>query len=75
MMSAASHSRAAVRLSTADPELERFRLITLALVLGTPPHSERATGWQGDLALRWRSECEHSSLADAAGRRDGGWCG
>ena len=42
MMSAASHSRAAVRLSAADPELER--LTTLALVLGPPTQSAGPAG-------------------------------
>ena len=34
--------------------------------------SEGGTGWQAALALRWRSECMHSSLAkDAAETADG----
>jgi hypothetical protein len=37
MMSAASHSRAAVRLSAVDPELERLH--TLALIPIPPPQS------------------------------------
>ena len=48
--------------------LERLR--TLALVLELPP--QRETGWQAALALRWRSECMHLSLAkDAAETADG----
>ena len=34
--------------------------------------SERRTGWQAALALQWRPECMHSSLAkDAAETADG----
>ena len=58
-----------MRLSAADPELERLN--TLAFGTRTTA-SERETGWQADLALWRRSECEHSSLAkDAAATADG----
>ena len=42
MMSAASHCRAAVRLSAADPVLERLN--TLALILWPPPQSAGPAG-------------------------------
>eukprot|EP00966_Prymnesium_polylepis_P084731 1961564-Prymnesium_polylepis.1 len=57
-MSAASHCRAAVRLSAADPEFERLNNVGFDTLTAA---SERGTGWQTALALRWRSECMHSS--------------
>eukprot|EP00966_Prymnesium_polylepis_P181341 4200283-Prymnesium_polylepis.1 len=63
-MSAASHSRAAVRQSAADLELERLH--TLALALRTPPQSAEprlASRSSSAVAVRPSRECVHSSLA------------
>eukprot|EP00966_Prymnesium_polylepis_P175774 4068578-Prymnesium_polylepis.1 len=70
-MSAASqsHSRAGERPCDCLRQIRSLSAVEDVGFGARNAASERGAGWQAGIALRWRSECVHSSLAkDADGR-------